>query len=88
MSALFEVLDALAANPKGRVRGISLDGKMRLYKHPSPPLEVTFEIDTSRRVLYLLHFVAPKVVVTKSVFISYSRRCEMVGEAQAILAAP
>jgi TIR domain len=77
MSALFEVLDALAANPDafpGRVRGISLDGKIRLYKHPSPPLEVTFEIDTSRRVLYLLHFVAPKVVVTKPVFISYSRK--------------
>src|ERR1700674_4280708 len=77
MSVLFDVLDTLADNPDafpGRVRGISLDGKVRLYKHPSPPLEVTFECDTSRRVLYLQHFVAPKVSVTKPVFISYSHK--------------
>jgi TIR domain-containing protein len=77
LSVLLDVLDALAANPDafpGRVRGISLDGRVRLYRHPSPPLEVTFEVDTSRRVLYLQHFVAPKVHVTKPVFISYSRK--------------
>jgi hypothetical protein len=76
-SVLFGVLDALADNPDafpGRVREISRDGKTRLYKHPSPSLEVTFEIDTSRRVLYLLHFVAPKVSVTKPIFISYSHK--------------
>jgi hypothetical protein len=77
ISALFEILDTLAANPDafpGRVRAISLDGIVRLYSHPSPPLQVTFEVDTSRRVLYLLHFVAPKLQVTKPVFISYSHK--------------
>jgi TIR domain len=77
MSALFDVLDALAANPDafpGRVRAISRDGSIRLYSHPSPPLQVTYEVDTSRRVLYLEHFVAPKVQVTKPVFISYSHK--------------
>jgi hypothetical protein len=77
MSRLFEVLDALAANPDafpGRVRAISRDGSIRLYSHPSPPLQVTYEVDTSRRVLYLQHFVAPKVQVTKPVFISYSHK--------------
>jgi TIR domain len=77
LSILFDLLDTLADNPDafpGRVRPISLDGKVRLYKHPSPPLEVTFEVDTSRRVLYLQHFVAPKVSVTKPVFISYSHK--------------
>jgi hypothetical protein len=77
MAILFDVLDALADDPNtfpGRVRPISLDGKVRLYKHPSPPLEVTFEVDTARRVLYLQHFVAPKVSVTKPVFISYSHK--------------
>ena len=62
MSALFDVLDALAANPDafpGRVRKISRDGNIRLYSHPSPPLQVTFEVDTSRQVLYLQHFVCP-----------------------------
>ena len=77
LSALFDILDALAANPDafpGRVRAISLDGRIRLYSHPSPALQVTFEVDTARRVLYLLHFVAPKVQVTKPVFISYSHK--------------
>lgn len=77
MSALFDVLDALAANPDafpGRVRAISRDGSIRLYSHPSPPLQVTYEVDTSRRVLYLEHFVAPKVQITKPVFISYSHK--------------
>jgi TIR domain len=77
MAALFDVLDALAANPDafpGRVRAISRDGSIRLYSHPSPPLQVTYEVDTSRRVLYLQHFVAPKVQITKPVFISYSHK--------------
>jgi len=77
MSTLLDVLDALAINPDafpGRVRRISLDGRIRLYAHPSPPLQVTFEVDTSRQVLYLLHFVAPKIQVTKPVFISYSHK--------------
>ena len=69
MSALFDVLDVLAddldAFP-GRVRPISRDGKIRIYSHP----QVTFEIDSSRRVLYLLHCVAPKLQVIKPVFIS------------------
>src|SRR5262249_30270338 len=67
----------LAADPDafpGRVRAISLDGKVRLYSHPSPALQVTYEVDSARRVLYLLHFVAPKVNVTKPVFISYSHK--------------
>jgi hypothetical protein len=77
LAVLFDLLDTLADNPDafpGRVRPISRDGNVRLYKHPSPPLEVTFEVDPARRVLYLLHFVAPKVSVTKPVFISYSHK--------------
>ncbi len=77
MSALFDILDALAANPDAfpsRTRPISRDGRVRLYSHPSPALQVTYEVDAERRVLYLLHFVAPKVQVTKPVFISYSHK--------------
>jgi hypothetical protein len=77
VSVVFDVLDTLADNPDafpGRVRAISRDGNVRLYKHPSPPLEVTFEVDSGRRVLYLQHFVAPKVSLTKPVFISYSHK--------------
>lgn len=77
MTALLDILDALAENPDafpGRTRKISRDGNIRLYSHPSPPLQITYEVDTERRVLYLQHFVAPKVQITKPVFISYSHR--------------
>jgi hypothetical protein len=74
---LQDILDTLSADPDAypeRVRPISSDGKVRLYRHPSPPLEMTFEIDATRQVLLLVHFVAPKVSVTRPVFISYSHK--------------
>jgi hypothetical protein len=77
LAVLLDVLDALAANPDSfpsRTRALSLDGRVRLYSHPSPALQVTFEVDRDRRVLYVLHFVVPKVQVTKPVFISYSHK--------------
>ena len=73
--ALFDVLDQLAANPDafpGRTQPISRDGRIRVYTHPSPALQITFEVVEESRVLYLLHFVAPQVQVAKPVFISYS----------------
>jgi hypothetical protein len=76
-AALFDILDALAADPDAfpdRVKRISLDGRTRLYCHPSPPLQVTYEVDISRRVIYLTHFVLPKMQLTKPVFISYSHK--------------
>jgi hypothetical protein len=89
LAVLLDVLDALADDPDafpGRVSAISRDGKTRLYKHPSPPLEITFEVDTLRRVLYLLHFVAPKVSVTKPIFISYSHKdAEWLGKLKQFL---
>jgi len=75
--ALFDVLDALAMDPDaypGRTNCIGRDGSIRIYKHPNPAIQVTFEVDLERRVLHLWHFVAPKVNVTKPVFISYSHK--------------
>jgi hypothetical protein len=75
--ALFDIIDTLAASPDaypGRTRPISRDGRIRLYSHPAPALQVTFELDRSRRLLYLLHFVAPRVRAIKPVFISYSHK--------------
>jgi hypothetical protein len=45
-----------------------------VYTHPNPALQITYEVDEKERLLYLLHFVAPKVQVTKPVFISYSHK--------------
>jgi hypothetical protein len=77
LPTLLNLMDELAADPEafpGRVSPLGRDGKVRLYCHPSPPLEITFEVDTKRRVLYFCHFVAPKAQITKPVFISYSRK--------------
>ena len=71
---LFDVLDRLAEDPDaypGRTAAISRDGRIRVYTHPSPPLQITFEVIEEHRVLYLMHFVAPQVQITRPVFISY-----------------
>lgn len=44
----------------------------RIYRHPEPALEVTYKVDRERKVIYILHVAAPKLKVTKSIFISYS----------------
>ena len=75
MSVLLDIQEALGENPDGfpdRVH--NLNETVRLYVHPSPPLQVTFQIDPRKRVIQFLHFVAPQVSVTKPVFISYSRK--------------
>jgi hypothetical protein len=77
MLALFDVIDKLAENPDAFpnwTRAISRDGRIRVYTHPNPALQITYEVDKKEHLLYLLHFVAPKVPVTKAVFISYSRK--------------
>ena len=77
LRVLFDLQDKLADDPDrypGRTKPLSRDGQIRLYSHPSPALQVTFEVDASRRVLHFVHLVAPKVQVTKPVFISYSHK--------------
>jgi hypothetical protein len=71
---LFDVLDRLAEDPDaypGRTAPISRDGRIRVYTHPSPALQITFEVIEAQRILYLMHFVSPQVQITRPVFISY-----------------
>lgn len=75
LPVLFEIIDMLAENPDARpdrTKDVSRNGQVRLYVHPRPALEVTYEIDRDEHTLYLLHFVAPRVPVAKPVFVSYS----------------
>lgn len=75
MAALFDVLDKLTADPDafpGRTSVLDPAGTVRLYKHPAPPLHVFYRVDSARRVLYLLHFVAPRMQATRPVFVSYA----------------
>jgi hypothetical protein len=75
--AMYDVIDKLAENPDAFpawTDPISRDGRTRVYKHPKPALQITYEVDEKARLLYLLHFVAPQVQVIKPVFISYSHK--------------
>jgi hypothetical protein len=75
--ALFDVIDELAENPDAFpawTKAISRDGRTRVYTHPKPALQITYEVDKEAHLLYLLHFVAPQVQVIKPVFISYSHK--------------
>jgi hypothetical protein len=77
--ALFDVLDKLAENPAtfpGRTQDLTPDGLIRVYTHPNPALQITFQVEEATRTLTLLHFVAPRVQVTKPVFVSYSHKDE------------
>jgi len=75
--ALWDVIDKLAENPDtfpNWTSAISRDGRTRVYRHPNPCVEITYEVDEKEHLLYLLHFVAPVVPVSKPVFISYSHK--------------
>jgi TIR domain len=77
MLAVLDVIDALMENPDAFpnwTSPISRDGRVRVYTHPNQAFQITYEVDEKEHRLYLLHFVAPKVQVTKSVFISYSHK--------------
>lgn len=74
---LLDVIDQLSDNPNGfpnRIRSIGRNGSIYIYSHPSPPLEITYELDVVKNVLYLVHFAAPVIELTKPIFISYSHK--------------
>lgn len=73
--ALLDIIDGFTNNPEAlpdRCRPISRDGKIRVYIHPDPHIEVTYEIDQESKIIYFLHFAAPQMQNPKSLFISYS----------------
>ena len=77
LAVLLDVVDMLADNPDARperTRLLGRDDRIRIYEHPQPALQVTYEVDKVAHVLYLLHFVVPRVQVTKPVFISYCHK--------------
>jgi TIR domain len=72
---LFDIIDCLAENPAAyplRIKKIGRTGNIFIYTHPLPLLEITYEIDHDNKRIYLLHFAAPVLEVSKPVFISYS----------------
>jgi hypothetical protein len=74
---LGEIEAALAENPDqypDRVIPASRDGKSFVYMHPSPRIQITYEIDKQNKVIFFFHFAEPLLQVPKTIFISYSHK--------------
>jgi hypothetical protein len=57
-----------------RTSSLGRAGGVRLYRHPNPKLEITFEVDHEKKVVYFFHFVSPALPSRPTVFISYSHK--------------
>jgi len=57
-----------------RISPASLDGTSRIYRHPNPELQVTFQVDESKKILYFFHYYAPTVQPPQTIFISYAHQ--------------
>lgn len=76
-TALLKILDELADNPDqnpSRLVPLDENGLQWVYKHPDPPIEVTYRIGRERKILYVLHVSAPVFIVQRPIFISYSHK--------------
>lgn len=69
--ALPDVMDLLCDEP---LRGRALGGDIRVYKHPDPPLQVTYKLDQETDTIEFLDFAARIIRFPRNVFISYSHR--------------
>ena len=61
---LDEIENELAEDPSkhlDRVIPASRDGKSFVYMHPSPPIQITYEIDSEKKIIYFFHFAAPSL---------------------------
>ncbi len=76
-AALVEIEDTLTEDPDGHShRTVRLAEDLFIYRHPSPQVELTCKLDRDRKVVYVLHVVAPSLEVAQPVFISYSHEDE------------
>lgn len=74
---LDEIEDMLSDDPdKFPNRIIPLGENLYIYKHPAPHIEITYRVDRQKKVLYILHLVAPVMETSKPLFISYSHQDE------------
>jgi hypothetical protein len=70
-----EIEAELCVDPKRypeRLIAASRDGRGQIYKHPSPDIQVTFEIDEAAKVIYVWHYFAPTLSPPQTIFVSYS----------------
>ncbi len=74
-AALMGIEDELSEDPKNYAhRTVMLSDDMFIYKYPKPAIELTCKINLDRKVIHIMHVVAPALVATKPLFISYSHQ--------------
>jgi len=74
---LFKIADDLAADPaQFPVLTEEIGENIYIYKHPKPPIEVTYVVDRQKSKITIMHIVAPMFESTKLLFISYSHKDE------------
>ena len=74
---LYRIVNELSEDPDrfpGRVERISIAGDL-LYKHPDPPLEITYRIDATQKLITIID-VAERAVIGALVVVSYSHADE------------
>jgi hypothetical protein len=72
-----DILDKLAHDPLTSRREIipaSVTGKTFIYRNSLPEIQITYEVDPEKKIIYLFDFVAPRLPVKNSLFISYSHQ--------------
>jgi hypothetical protein len=55
-----------------RMTPASVDGRSRIYQHPSPQLQITFEADRDRKIIYIFYYSGPTLTPQQTIFVSYS----------------
>jgi hypothetical protein len=76
---IMEITELLSMNPtafENRTQKLPVGGKVYLYEHPNPPLQITYQLleDTEPRIIKFVHFAALKMEVKRTLFISYSHK--------------
>src|SRR5258706_9172046 len=79
LATLDDIIFDLSTDPHRhpeRVVAASRDGKSFVYMHPSPLIQITFEIDGAAKILYVINLAAPGFETKKTIFMSYSHKDE------------
>lgn len=77
LSAIDDILVSLSYDPLTPRREIipaSVKGKTFIYRNSSPDIQITYEVNVEEKAIYIFDFVAPKLKVKNSLFISYSHQ--------------
>ena len=74
-AVLMVIDDELSEDPENYAhRTTTLNDGTFIYKYPKPAIELTCKIDVDRKVIHVIHIVAPALVAKKPLFISYSHQ--------------